>query len=232
MYAVDTRAGGTVQIVTLATGSHFASPPFGMGLVPVAVAPSPAGTAVYVAVLDPSRERADFVAVLDPQSGTAIAPPILMAVGSAPTALAVSPDGRTVYVANRNADAVAVIDAALTGATRAPLTGVNSPTAVAVSPDGTKLLVVNSGDGSVALVDAAGVGTGTHRRTFALGGDRRVGRDRRSPDGSHAYVTDTLANLVTEVGRTGVLTIAVGGTGIGTVTSTPPGIVCGAICQA
>jgi len=231
LYAADTREGGTVQIVTLATGSQFASQPFGTGLVPVAIASTPAGTALYVAVIDPSRERADFVAVLDPQSGISIAPPILMAVESAPTAIAVSPDGRTVYVANRNANAVAVIDAA-TGATRAPITGFDSPTAAAVSPDGMKLLVVSSGDGSVVLLDVSGAGgtrTNVRLPLAAIGGLAGIAI---SPDGSHAYVTDALSGRVTEVGSSGVLTIAFGGAGIGTVTSSPPGIVCGAVCQA
>ena len=45
-------------------------------------------------------------------------------------------------------------------------------------------------------------------------------------------MTDALSGRVTEVGSSGVLTIAFGGAGIGTVTSSPPGIVCGAVCQA
>ena len=230
LYAADTREGGAVQIVTLTTGGRFASPPFGTGLVPVAVALSPEGTALYVAVIDPSGTRADFVAVLDPQSGTAIAPPVPMAVRSAPTAIAVTPDGRTVYVANRDANAVAVIDTA-TAATRAPITGFDSPTALAVSPDGAKLLVANSGDGSVTLHDIASGSSSTVVRLplASIGGLAGIAV---SPDGNHAYVTDALASLVTEVGRSGVLTIALGGTGIGTVSSNPPGIVCGQICQA
>lgn len=52
-----------------------------------------------------------------------------------------------------------------------------------------------------------------------------------SPDGKHAYVTDSV-NTVVELGGARTLTVAKAGTGIGTVTSSPQGITCGGTCQA
>jgi hypothetical protein len=53
-----------------------------------------------------------------------------------------------------------------------------------------------------------------------------------SPDGKSAYVTNALSNSVDEIGKTHRLTVSKSGSGIGTVTSVPEGIVCGTSCQA
>ena len=53
-----------------------------------------------------------------------------------------------------------------------------------------------------------------------------------SPDGTQAYVANQSANAVTEIGGSAALTVALDGNGIGTVTSSPPGISCGTECQA
>ena len=52
-----------------------------------------------------------------------------------------------------------------------------------------------------------------------------------SPDGKRAYVTNSV-DTVYELGGPRTLTIAKGGTGIGTVTSSPAGVTCGTSCQA
>jgi len=229
LYALDGREGGAIHIIALGTGGRFSSPPFGVGLVPTAVAASPDGALLYVAVVDPSRARADFVAVLDAQSGNPAAPTIPLGTGAAPTAIALSPDGRTVYVANRGAHVVVVIDT-IGGTMKAPITGFSAPTGIAVTPDGAKLLVANSGYGTVALVATSGADAQAIVPVpiVSIGGLAGIAV---SPDGGHAYVADTLTSVVTEIGRSGTLTIALAGTGIGNVTSTPPGIFCGTVCQ-
>lgn len=231
LYAADAREGGSIEIIALGTGGHFSTPPFGAGLVPVAIAASPDGAALYVAVVDPSGAHEDAVAVLEPTSGIPLTPAIPMGVGAAPTALAFSPDGTKAYVANRNAHSVAVIDTA-TGNASAPITDLSSPTGVTVSPDGAKLLVANSGDGTVALLDAADAGATRAVVRIPEAAVAGLAGIAVSPDGTQAYVADALGNLVTEIGRSGTVTIALEGTGIGNVTSTPPGIYCGAVCQA
>jgi DNA-binding beta-propeller fold protein YncE len=51
-----------------------------------------------------------------------------------------------------------------------------------------------------------------------------------SPDGKRAYVTME-GNALVELGGTVTLTVLKSGSGIGTVTSTPDGISCGATCR-
>lgn len=230
LYVADNLTGGVVRIVTLATRTHVASPTFGPGLVPVGVAASPDGTKVYVAVSDPERTAADFIAILDPHTGAPAAPTIVVGIGAGPVGLAFSPDGRTAYVANRGASTVSVIDTA-SGAIGAPITGLQAPTGIVVSPDGATILVANSGDDTVMLVDAASR-TATSVSIIVPGvpvsGPAGIAV---SPDGSHAYVTNRLANAVTEIGNSAALTVGLDGNGIGTVTSSPSGILCGTACQ-
>jgi YVTN family beta-propeller protein len=231
LYVADNLSGGVVRTVTLASRTVASSAAFGPGFVPVGVAASPDGTRVYVAVRDSQRVAADLIALVDPRSGAALPTTIGLGVGSEPTAIAFTPDGRTAYVANRGAQTVSVIDT-LGNAVRATLGGFRSPTGIAMTPDGAKVYVANSGDDTVSVIDVAS-GTASAIPIILPGvpssGPAGIAV---SPDGSHAYVSDRVANAVTEIGGSAPLTIALDGGGIGSVTSSPPGIQCGTECQA
>jgi YVTN family beta-propeller protein len=231
LYVADNRSDGVVRVVTLASRSYVSSPSFGTGRVPVAVAAHPDGTKVYVAVADPSRTSVDFVAVLDPRTGIPAAATIPLTTGAGPKGIAFTPDGKTAYVSNYDANTVSIVDAT-TESVSATLSGFRAPAGIAASPDGRKVLVINGGDGTVTQID-------TVSRALTSFGVVVPGVPVAapigiavSPDGSHAYVTGRLANTVTEIGNTAALTIALDGSGIGSVSSSPPGIACGTACQA
>jgi YVTN family beta-propeller protein len=101
-----------------------------------------------------------------------------------------------------------------------------------VSPDGAKLLVANGGDDTVSVIDTAS--TTITAIPILVPGAPASGPAgiAISPEGSHAYVSARLANAVVEIGGSAPLTVALDGSGIGTVTSSPPGILCGTECQA
>jgi YVTN family beta-propeller protein len=229
LYAADNLAGGVVRIVTLATTAFVSSASFGAGRVPVAVAAAPDGSKIYAAVVDPAGAAADSIAVLAPHTGAMLGT-IDLGVGASPTAIAFTSDGKTAYVANRGANAVAVIDVA-SDTNGTPLLGFSAPAGVAVSPDGAKLLIATAGDNSVWLYEPAGrVSTPL---AISVSGALASGPAgiAVSPDGAQAYVADAQANAVTEIGDTAPVTIALAGTGLGSVTSAPGGIQCGARCQ-
>ena len=231
LYVADNLTDGVVRTVTLASRSVVATPSYGAGLVPVGVAASPDGGRVYVAVRDSKRVEADFIGLVAPRSGVPVPSTIRIGVGAEPVAIAFAPDSRTAYVANRGAQTVTVIDTA-SDTIRSTISGFRSPTGIAVSPDGAKVFVANSGDDTVSVLDAVS-GTTVSVPVIVPGAPAAGPAGIAiSPDGSHAYVSDRLANAVTEIGGTAPLTIALAGNGIGSVTSSPPGIVCGTECQA
>jgi YVTN family beta-propeller protein len=100
------------------------------------------------------------------------------------------------------------------------------PAGVAISPDGSRVYVANRGDGTVRVLDTT---TDQILNTITVG-SAPTGI-AITPDGKRAYVTDSI-NSIYELGGALTLTLAKGGTGIGTVTSSPEGIDCGGVCQA
>jgi len=231
LYVADNRVDGVLRIVTLSTRGYASSPSFGAGLVPVGVAASPDGTRVYVAVRDPQHVASDFVAPVDPRSGVIDPSPITLGIGAEPVAIAFMPDAGSAYVANHRAGTVTVIETS-TNTVRRTISGFRSPTGIVVTPDGRQVLVANAGDDTVSVIDVAS-GTVTDV-AIVVAGAAATGPAgiAVSPDGSHAYVAGRLANAVTEIGGSAPLTVALGGTGIGSVTSSPSGIVCGTACRA
>jgi len=231
LYVADNRSDGVVRIVTLASRSYVSSPSFGTGRVPVAVAAHPDGTKVYVAVADPARTSADFIAVLDPRTGIPAAATIALATGAGPKGIAFAPDGRTAYVSNHDANTVSIVDTT-TDIVSATLSGFRAPAGIAISPDGKKVLVANGGDDSVTQIDTVSRALTSVAVVVSGVAVAAPAGITMSPDGTHAYVTGRLANTVTEIGNTAALTVALDGSGIGSVSSSPPGIACGAACQA
>jgi len=230
LYVADNLAGGVVRLVTLATRTFVSSAPFGSELIPVAVAPSPDGTRLYVAVVDPTAATADFIAVLDARSGVPTAQSIDMGAGAAPTGIAFSPDGKTAYVANRGVGTLSVIDAA-NDSISASVSGFTAPTAVALSPDGARVFVTNSGNHTVSILEAANPGNPPATVSTVAAAMSALAGIAISPDGTHAYVSDAGANTISEIGSSGALSILLAGNGMGRVTSMPTGVACGTACE-
>ena len=229
LYVADNLVGGVVRIVTLAARNYVSSLDFGGSRMPVAVAASPDGVKLYVAVMDPSAVQGDSIEVLDAQNATSTGS-IPLGTGAAPTAIAFTPMGSIAFVANRGAHTITALDTSNDTAS-ATISGFHAPTAIAVSPDGAKILVTNAGDATLAVVDASNHTITTIPITVPGATNNRPAGVAISPDGANAYVADALANAVTQIGDSATLTVGLAGSGIGSVTSNPAGILCGTGCQ-
>ncbi len=224
----NATAGGRVNVYSISddtlttSATHILPAP----LVPLGVAFAPDGSEAYVAAADPLG-TADSLRVFDPATGALIDED---PVGDIPTALAVHPNGDLVFVSNQSGMSVSVYNA--NPLTRAVVNTVGvsaQPTGIAVAPDGARVYVVNQGTDSITELDGA---TGA-----VIGMPFPVGSGAPlaiaiNPSGTTAYVTRLTGNSVVEVGGMRSLTVVRGGTGIGTVTSSPAGINCGTSCLA
>jgi len=192
---------------------------------PLGIAMHPDGRRAYIAFANVIDSTIGIVKVFDLVTMTPEATNV--SVGARPTGITVTPDGAKIYVSNNLANSVTVIDAETNQAT-ATIAVQLGPVGLAVSPDNTRVYVANKGSGTVSVIDVAS--------DTVLGSPITVGSQpvsiAISPDGQRAYVANQGSNFVTEIGSTRTLTIAKAGTGFGTVTSLPAGILCGASCQA
>lgn len=220
----ENRLGGVVAVIDIGTKTTVASFALGAGFIPLGIAVHPDGQRAYVAFANPTLMGGDVVRVFDITTMTATA--VTIPVGAVPTGMAVTPDGTKLFVSNNGSSTVSVIDTATDTVTTTVAAGA-APAGLAVSPDQSRLYVVNNGSSSVSVIDVAlnnvvgTVNVGAAPEGIAI-----------TPDGQRAYVANAASNTVTEIGATFTLTVAKTGTGIGTVSSSPPGIVCGATCQA
>jgi DNA-binding beta-propeller fold protein YncE len=193
---------------------------------PRGVAAVPGTALVAVAVTRGSPGPAGDLRLVDLVSATVVA---TVAVGVHPVAVALTPDGRQAFVANEGETSVTQVDLATRVARTLSLDAV--PTAVAVTPRGDRLWVLgwSSGDRVVAVLDTLSGQLVAEHRT-AAGQWAPPYALAISPDGRLGYAST--AGGLFELGGPTALTVAKLGTGIGTVFSDPPGIVCGAACMA
>jgi YVTN family beta-propeller protein len=219
LYVADDRDGGAVSVVDLGTHAIVAARSRGAGSAPSAVAASPGGDRAWLAFA--GADALDEYVVEAGTIGRSVAVP------AGPAGIAVSPDGARLYLTAALAGAVVAIDAE-TLATVAAATVGEAPRGVAVSPDGSRLYVANHGSGSVSVLSADPLAVVTTLEGLCAG----PGGVAMSPDGARALVSCEGDGAIVEIG--GPLTLAVGrsGTGYGTVTSTPAGILCGPACVA
>ena len=105
--------GGTVSVITTATGA--VSAPIPVGKRPYGVAITPDGKHAYVT--DFVGGDGDTVSVITTATGAVSAP---ITVGKGPVEVAITPDGKHAYVANSGDGTVSVITTA-TGAVSAPI---------------------------------------------------------------------------------------------------------------
>ena len=145
-----TNNGGTVSVITTATGA--VSAPITVGNAPHGVAITPDGKHVYVA------NNADgTVSVITTATGAVSAP---ITVGNGPEQVAITPDGKHAYVTN-NADGTVSVITTATGAVSAPITVGSRPIGVAITPDGKQVYVTNSSVDNFVTNDVANNGAGT-----------------------------------------------------------------------
>jgi len=146
-----------------------------------------------------------------------------------PTGLAVTPDGSLVFVSNQASNTVSVYDTAGRSIVRTVTVG-SGPTGIAISPDGAWVYVANKVGNSVSVFNTA---TGA----AAVGSPLAVGTAPLAiavhPQGKSAYVSNVSTTpVVAEIGGTRTLTIAIAGSGLGSVKSSPASIDCGTRCQS
>ena len=133
VYVTNQGGSNTVSVINTATNTVVATIP--VGIVPGLLAVSPDGTRVYV-----PNQGSDTVSVINTATNTVVA---TIPAGSQPVGAGVSPDGARVYVTNTNANTVSVINTATnTVITTIPVG--TAPTGVAVTPDGTRAYVTNA----------------------------------------------------------------------------------------
>lgn len=228
LYVTDNQSGGAVSIVDIAQKSIIASITYS-NQAPLGIAPAPDGKSVYVAFSDPTGLTMDSVKVLDSLTGAETAS-VPIAVSATPTGIAISPDGSKAYITNHRANSVSVISTQDDSVTT--ISGFNAPTGIAISPDGTRAYIADKEGNTIKVVDLLSNTVLTpYPNLVPAYGSGLIGI-AISPDGKRAYATHALSNSIIGIGGMSVLTISKGGSGFGTVTSTPSGIACGTGCQA
>ena len=225
----DGRAGGAVGIFGISADTLIPMLPYALGPtgVPLGVAFAPDGTEAYVAVAASAGAVAGTLHVFNPANG---APILNVAVGILPTGLAVSPDGNFVFVSNKTDGTVSVYNRSSRSVSTVTVGA--QPVGIAVAPDGSRVFVANPLSNDVTVLD--GSTFAPVAAPAALTGFQAPLAIAINPQGTTAYVSQLAAPAtpVREIGGMNTLTIARAGTGIGTVRSTPAGILCGTSCQA
>ena len=217
---------GSVRVLRISDKTLVASFPLPAGIAPLGVAFSPDGQQAYVAAADLSG-AAGTLRVFNPATGAAIDSDV---VGVLPTGIAVSPDGNLVFVTNKTDNTVSVYNTSASNVVSTYTAVGTAPTGIAIGPDGARVYVVNRGSNNVSVLD---VSTGI----AVVGSPLSVGTApiavAINPQGTTAYVSNVLGiPVVVEIGGMRTLTVALGGSGIGSVRSNLAGIDCGTLCQA
>ena len=226
--STGTAVNGSVRVFAISGDVLTALATYNMpaGIAALGVAFAPDGSEAYVAAADPSGGAGDTLRVFNPATGDEIDAD---AVGALPTAIAVHPSGDLIFVSNKNGNSVSLYNRVTRAVVNTVSTGVSLPTGIAYSPDGMRVYVANSGTSNIAILDGTsaaavpGSPLGVAAAPLAIA---------INASGTTAYVSQPNAARVTEVGGMRTLTVNRGGTGIGSVRSTPVGIDCGTSCQA
>lgn len=216
--------GGAATLRRTADKTVVASLALPAGSVPLGVGFSADGGTAHVLAADPAGGPGALLS-FDASTGAAVRAPI--AVGARPTGIAASPDGSSLFVSNQADNTVSRIDLAA-GAVSATVPVGLAPAGLAFSADGTRVFVANRDGQSVSVLLAAnGLPAAT---PVPLGGSPlSVAMD---PQGLSAFVARSSDNAVSEIGGARTLNVLIGGTGYGSVTSSPSGIRCGTSCLA
>ena len=220
-------AGGDVTVLRLPNGivsGTLAMPP---GLAPLGVAFSADGLRVFVAAADTTGFGGDRLLAFVAADGPAITAIGNAAAGPMATAIAVVPDGSQVFVSNQAGNSVSRYDAGTLSLLSTTPVG-TAPTGIAASPDSTRVYVASRDANSVGVLL---VSDGSLSTSVNLTSSQPIGIAMH-PQGRSAYVVSVGNSAITEVGGSKTLTVLLGGSGIGRVTSAPAGIDCGTACAA
>lgn len=225
LLASDGGSGGTgsgrITLIDTASGTVAASRD--VAFVPLGVAFHPDGSRAYVALANPDNVTAGALLVLDPANLAADLGSLPL--GLRPVGVAVSPDGALAFVTNQVANTLTRVVLADGSATTAPSRA--APTGVALSPDGQRVYIASRDAGMVSVATTA---SGVENATVAVAAG--VVAIAIEPRGASGFVAGPPSPALYEIGGMHTLTVALSGTGIGSVTSTPAGIVCGSTCSA
>ena len=195
--AVTTEGNGTLSLVDIAERRLVAAVPTGESI-SHQVAVTPDGARAFVANIGSGS-----VTVVDLAAGTVVRS---IPTGRGAEGVAVTPDGREVWVTNRAENTITVLDAARLEVL-ATLPSADFPIRVAFTPDGSRALVTHARSAELRVFDVAGR---TAIVTVPITAPVIAGRDQvlafegsaapvgvlGDPDGRHAYVAATSADVV------------------------------------
>ena len=216
-------SGGRVSLLRAADGSLATAIDMAAGIAPLGVAFSPSGERLHVAAADVAAGTANSLRTFD-LAGASLGD---VPVGALPTAVAVSPDGGRIFVTNKAGNTVTLHDVDSVSTTTHPV-GM-APVGIAYSPDGTRVYVANRDSNSVSVLLADGSQAAA---PLSLASQAPIAV-AVTAQGTSAYVGNVIGTAsVTEIGGMRALTVAMSGSGVGTVRSSPAGIECGTLCQA
>jgi YVTN family beta-propeller protein len=221
LYVANDRDGGAFTVFNLPTRQVAATISRASGYVPGGVAMHPDGAKAYLAFAK-GGEPGEVV-IFDAENRAELGS---ISLGAGPVGLAVTPDGETLYVANRLGNSVSAVNTS-TNQIISTIAVHTEPTGLAISPDGGRVYVACRGSNLVDVIETAT----DHLLATVPVSFGPVGV-AVSPDGHRAYVTHAEGGFLQELGGPLTLTVAKVGTGIGTVTSAPDGLACGANCRA
>jgi len=213
----DNRPGGAVRIFEPASSQVVGSISANQSERPTAVAFSPDGRQLWMAF---AAEAAGRVVAYD-LAGRVLG--FTIVVGREPIGFVFAPDGERLFVVDRSDGSVSVVNS-VTGAIDRSVNLSGIANGIAISPDGRKIYVADPDSNSIRTLDTLAFQQSDIPMPYQPNGIAV------SPDGKRAYVT-VEGNALVELGGTVTLSILKSGSGIGTVTSIPDGISCGATCR-
>jgi len=198
--AVTTEGSGTLSLVDVTDGRLASTVPTGQN-VSHQVAVTPDGARAFVANIGSGS-----VTVVDLGAGRVIRS---IPTGRGAEGVAVRPDGREVWVTNRAANTVSVLDAA-TLDVLATLPSADFPIRIAFTPDGSRALVSHARSAELRVFDVAKRADVVtipitapiqedREQVLAFEGSAAPVGTLAGPDGRHAYVAATSADVVAVV---------------------------------
>jgi DNA-binding beta-propeller fold protein YncE len=210
VYAPDATGNQIYELPVAASGSISLTPYRTTGSTPHAVALTPDGAHLYVALGDSSMVG---IYAADPDTGL-IQSIDSVATPTAPTALAITPSGGMLFAAN-DSGSISGFTIGLAGALTSPIgAGASipdtSPRGVAVSPDGARLFVTYSATDQLAEFAIGPGATLQHIADISTGTD--PGAVVVSPDGSRVYVANSGSDDISayQIAANGAMSAVVG----------------------
>jgi YVTN family beta-propeller protein len=202
IYVVNSgSAGGQGSVSVLNAENNSVAGTIAVHRAPVSIEIDPAGELAYVA-----NSVSNTISVLDLKARREIA---AIGAGEEPVAVRIAPDGKTLAVANRKAGSVSLIDPA-SRKVRAVFEGCPGASDAVIVPDSTKVFVACSAGHQIMAIALARAEAhpAAPAQSIAAQPDRLealldVGQApvhlALKPDGGEVFVSNSLANSISEV---------------------------------